>query len=458
MIPATPDNPALGEVRGECPSVHAPFVELDGALLRVRVPGGVLSAVAARGIAEVVARVGGGPIELTNRANLQLRGIPVGSVPIVRDALVAVGVVSRDPDADERRNVLGSPTAGVDADELVDTRAVLSSVADRLVASRAAGLSSKFGVLVDGGGAVHVRGRAHDVALGALRCADGTVRYEVRLDEALPLGHGNGHPAHAPDEPVWLVDPSNVIDVVEAAIDLCVPFGRARDLLDAVGPERVWGDLARCTDDALLRCHGHEVTVMQGPSLPPVGVWRQRRAGMVSVGAVPVLGRLEAATLGVLADLAEGAAAGELRISPWRSVVLTDIAEADAAKVVAACDNVGLMCDPAHPANLVVACVGNQGCAAGLADAHADARTLIERLGELPFSQRPRSVHVSGCEKGCARPQRTALSLVAGPAPGTYDLYVDRPGSSGSRFGERLQRGLDSSAAIDAVLAAGVQQ
>src|SRR5260221_11630715 len=60
---ATPDNPAGGEVRGECPSVHAPFAEVDGALLRVRVPGGVLSSAAARGIAEVVAQVGGGAIE-----------------------------------------------------------------------------------------------------------------------------------------------------------------------------------------------------------------------------------------------------------------------------------------------------------------------------------------------------------------------------------------------------------
>ncbi|HEX9505464.1 MAG TPA: precorrin-3B synthase [Acidimicrobiia bacterium] len=448
-MPRTLDDPAPSNVRGECPSVHAPFVELDGALLRVRLPGGAVSVAAARTIADVVAAVGGGPIELTNRANLQLRGIPLESVAIVREELVAAGVTDRDPEADGRRNVLTSPTAGVDPGELADTGALVAAVADRLTAPAAAGLSAKFGVLVDGGGEVHVRGRAHDLAVGAVRGRDGAVRYEVCLAGALPL-------THAPDELVWLVDPPSVLDVVDAAIAMCARFGRARDLLDTVGPDRVWTDLSRRAHDGLRPHRGDVVLDGRGATQVPVGVRPQRRPGRVMVGAVPVLGRLDAATLRTLADVADRVGPGELRISPWRGVVLTDVAETDAASVVAAWTRAGLVCDPAHPANLDVACAGNQGCAAGRVDTQADARRLIERLRELPVDRRPRSVHVSGCEKGCARPQPTACSLVAGTAPGTYDLHVDRPGATDRRFGDRVQSALDPDTAIDAVLAAGL--
>jgi precorrin-3B synthase len=426
--------------------VHRPFFEVDGALVRVRVPGGALDPTAARAIATAAVDVGAGPVELTNRANLQVRGIPIDAVAALRDALVAAGVAAPDPQADERRNVLASPTAGVDADELVDPRPLVAAVADRLVcAGPARALSPKFGVLVDAGGAVHLRGRGQDLAFGAGRDEHGTVRYEVRIGDALPYPSEGGDGA-------WSVAPDRALEVLDAVIDAAAPFGRARDLVAALGPDRVWRDLVHRTGDALT---GPAPLVgPAAPSVPVVGVHAQRQPQQVWIGLAVVLGRLDSATLLALADLTASVGGG-LRITPWGGIILADVDQRDASRVVAACEHLGLVCDPDHPANLVVTCAGSRGCAAGLADTQSDARALVDRLADLAPEQRPASVHVSGCDKGCARPQPAQLSLVAGPTRGTYQLYVDRPYHASGRFGELLRSGLDPSTAIDEVATRG---
>ena len=434
-------------VRGNCPSVHAPFLELDGALMRVRLPGGVLSTAAARALAGVADSVGAGPIELTNRANLQVRGIPVGRVNEARDALVAAGLALPDGAADERRNVLSSPTAGVDRQELVDTRAVVAAVADRLASPDAVGLSPKFGIAVDGGGAVHVRGRTHDLTLGALACSDGTVRYEAHVGAALPRSHGAG-------DRVAMVEPDRVLDVVDAVVAACRPHGRAARFVDAKGAEHAWREINERARGA-LRWRIVESGADWAASAATVGVLPQHDDDRVTVGAAVVLGRLDATTLEALAGLADGFGSRELRISPWRSVMFVDVPISDADRVMDACDTMGLTCDPLDPSTAVVACAGSAGCAQARADVQGDARRLITRLGTLRPDDRVGSVHVSGCEKGCARAQPAEISLVARDN-GTYDLYAASardPRARHPRFGRQVHCGLEPDAAIDVVVA-----
>jgi precorrin-3B synthase len=437
--------------RGECPSVHEPFLELDGALVRIRVPGGLLGVDAARAIANVAVRVGAGAVEITNRANLQLRGIAPSLVTEVGDALVAAGVALSDVGADERRNVLASPLAGVDATELIDIHQLVVAVDGLLASGAAAGCSPKFGVLVDGGGAVHVRGRALDVAVGAVRMDDGTVRYDVRLADALPLEYDRA-------DTVWSCEPEAVLDVIAAVIDVCRPFGRVRALLDAWGVARVWDEIADRAGNVLVCSTSAAVQQpWSGPSIPAVGVHPQRQAGRVAVGAVAALGRLDAPTLTAVTEIADAVAISledsdrTLRLSPGRGLVITDVPEAECGATAAQLDALGLVTDPDHPANAVVACIGTRGCAAGYVDTLTDAGELIDALAALPTECRPRSVHVSGCEKGCADPGRTEWALVGGPEFGTYTAHSDsRAGDQGSRsrFGAEVARGLEGSAAV----------
>jgi len=409
--------------------VHEPFLELDGALVRIRVPGGFLALDAARAIANVAVTVGAGPVEITNRANLQLRGIPPSLVTEVADALVAAGVARPDPRADERRNVLASPMAGVDPTELIDTSDLVAAVDGVLASDAAAGCAPKFGVIVDGGGAVHVRGRPLDVAVGAVRMSDDAVRYDVRLAEALPLHYDRGNSLRS-------CAPDDVLGVLAAVIDVCRSFGRARACLDTWGPARVWDEIVDRSGGALVS--GADAGAHQpwtGPSAPVVGVHPQRHTGLVAIGAVVPLGRLDAATLAAVAALTDHS----LRLSPGRGVVVTDVAEDDAQALADHLDGLGLVTDPDHPANTVVACVGSRGCASGNVDTLTDADALIEALVAQPVEGRPRSVHVSGCEKGCAHPGRTEWTLVGGPEPATYTARHD---------GDEVARGLDGAAAV----------
>jgi precorrin-3B synthase len=378
VVAARLEGPA-GAVRGACPSVHEPFVALDGALARVRLPGGGLTAAAARAVARIATRPGA--IEITNRANLQVRGIDPHAVGQVVDALVDAGLVLPDARADERRNVLTSPTAGFDPAELVDPRGLVADVATILASDAARGVSPKFGVLVDGGGVTHVRGRAHDVALGAVRTVDG-VAYEVALAAALPVG--------ARTDDVVLVDPENALDLVARIVRLGTPYGRVRDWLAARGVRAAHEELA------LRAVRAEQLAPPPAPAKAPVGVLPQRDPDVVAVGCVPLLGRLDGTTLAALASIAESRGNGELRCTPWRGIVLAGVARHDVREVVAACEGLGLACHTDDPATIVVACAGSRGCASGLTDAQADGAQLVAELARVAPDRRPALVLVSG--------------------------------------------------------------
>lgn len=412
--------------RGACPSVHAPFEEPDGALARVRLPGGRLAPASAAALAAAAARVGAGAVELTNRANVQVRGLPPAAVPDLRDALIGAGLVARDPRVDERRNVLASPTAGVDRFELVDVGAAVAAVLERLASPAARGISPKFGVLVDGGGEVGVRGRVHDLALGALRTADGDVRFEVRLADALPEND-------AAREVAWTVEPAAVPDLVDAVLAVCAPYGRVTNAIASRGSDRIADEIRRRAGDVSTR---RDVCTRAPRPRPvdPVGIHAQRDGGRVWVGARAVLGRLDVPQLAALARVA-AVRGSEIRVTPWRGVVLTDVRREHGALAARELEQLGLVCDPGHPANVVVACAGSTGCAAGLVDAQRDARAVIDALAVLPRARRPASVHVSGCDKGCACPSPAEVSLV-GTGPDRYDVFVDAFGAE-ARFGLR---------------------
>jgi precorrin-3B synthase len=134
---------------------------------------------------------------------------------------------------------------------------------------------------------------------------------------------------------------------------------------------------------------------------------------------MPPLGRLDPETADAVADAVAAHGTGEVRLTPWRSIVVPG---ATAGALAAA----GLLTDPTDPATAVVACAGATGCTAGLTDAPADA-LAVARARTTPLA-----VHVSGCAKRCAHPAPAARTLVA-VAPGRYDVLGpdDRPLASG---------------------------
>jgi hypothetical protein len=150
----------------------------------------------------------------------------------------------------------------------------------------------------------------------------------------------------------------------------------------------------------------------------------------VWIGATPVLGRLGPEAARAVADVADRYGSGEVRLTPWRSVILPGVDAARAGHAVAALEAAGLSTDPADPVHDVIACAGSEGCPKGVTDTQADGAHLVALLRRSTRAERRRSVpafgatvHLSGCPKSCATREACDVTLVGGPVPGTYELF-----------------------------------
>lgn len=406
-----------------CPGVVAPHLAADGALARVRLPGGAVTASALRAVADLAAEAGDGAVHLTSRGNLQLRGLnPADPRPVQR--LAAAGLLPSR--THERvRNVLASPLSGI-AGGTADVRG-LAAALDRVLCARPslAALPGRFLFGFDDGRG-DVAAECPDVCWGAVSSDDG---------ELLVAGTRTGlrsSPADAPD--LLLV-------AAEAFLELRAGHDDDPDA-------RAWRaaelpDAARRIADALVASASTPERTRSAPSGPtegenalidpepadPAGRNAPLRPGQgdsalidlepssvgplggMAVGAAPVLGELSAGQLRVLADLAP-----ELLVTPWRTLVLP--APHDPATVSDRLRDAGLVVDPHDPAPRVSACAGTPGCARSLADVRAHARALIASGPDGP-------VHVSGCARRCGAPHGPHTDLVA-TGPHTYSTEEHR--------------------------------
>jgi precorrin-3B synthase len=347
----------------------------DGWLVRVRCPGGILTTEAMRRIGEVGRRFGSGQLDVTSRANLQIRGLAEGGLEEAATILVAAGLAAPDAGADARRAIVANPLAGHDPAARRDSTPVVVELVERLARDSSAPVPPKFGIVVDDGGSWPLERIDADIRL----TADGARQWSVAVRGASI--------AAAVDDPVA---------AGTAAARLCAEHGRRMDgVVDRLGPARVLDRLGarRSPTAGSPRPHRSDA----------VGRRPHRDPARRSVVAAPFLGHIDATRLDRLIDVAE-AEGVEIRLTPARSFALCGVHRDALAPLEDALGALGLLTDPTDPRAQVSACVGSRGCPASRADTWAEA----VRLAGAGAGR----VHLSGCAKGCGAP-RGAPHLVA---------------------------------------------
>ena len=389
----------------ECPGIHVLAEMRDGLLARIRVPGGEIEAHALRRLAEAAREFGDGTLEITNRANLQLRGLRLEQAEAFREAVAAAGLAPAVPAADRLRNIIATPLRGL-APEVLDVSPMVAEL-DAALQSRPAfrPLSPKFSFALDGGGAWGVLGIGHDIGVGAERRATPTLRLSLA---SVPTCHG--------------VAPERGADALLAAATLAAsaPDGRMCSLVAPNGPGAVLRRIEHALGTAFERLPPPEPAEAAAPAH---GALRQIRDDRVVLVLGLVSQRIEAEAVTGLANLAERFGAGAVRLAPEQAVLVPHVDAAASDRALAAARDLGFLTEPASARLRIVACSGARGCERGRADTRADAASLRRALdGALPH---PVTVHVSGCAKGCAHPRPADILLLA-RADGRYDLFRGR--------------------------------
>ncbi|ROQ70317.1 precorrin-3B synthase [Streptomyces sp. 840.1] len=410
--PATlpvPTGAASVRDRGDaCPGTLRLHSAHDGALARVRIPGGVLSATRADVLRELAERLGDGELHLTSRGNVQLRGLRPECGGELASRLGESGLLPSE--RHERvRNIVASPLSGLDGRGERDVRPWLSALDELVCASElTTELSGRFlFALDDGRGDVDALGA--DVTL--LARADGDAALRIGPAESVLRVSG----AHAPR--AALVAAETFVDTARGS-----GVWRVTDL-------RADGGILRDQVVRRLARAGIPATRTAGPvrpsesAAPAFGVVDGPYDTVALSVGVP-LGRLGARQWRALTDTSRqrdggGGGGGELRLTPWRGVVVPGVERARAAEALDALGAAGLITGPLSPWTGVGACIGRPGCAKSLADVRAGATAALGPVGALP-------VYWSGCERRCGHPRGEWVDVVA--TPDGYRVSLVRDG------------------------------
>ena len=371
-----------------CPGALQTHSAADGELARVRVPGGLLTAGQLHVLAAATRDLGDGALEMTSRGNLQLRGLAPGAAQELGERLAAGGLL---PSATHERvrNVLASTLSGRTTGGHLDVRPWVAAFDAGLCADPAlADLPGRFLATLDDGRG-DVAGLGGDVGLLALS-PDSVALTLAGADSGL-----RAHPADA----VILALAAARAFLTERAAQGSTAW-RLAELTD--GPARVAAHLRGQSRD-----NGPQVEVPSAPVIGPVGAATQADGRTALLGVVP-LGRLSADQVDLLARLAT-----EVQVTPWRSVVVPDLAEDAVDDAAVDLYRTGIVFDEASPWLQVTTCAGRPGCAKSLADVRADATAAV-LTGALPAGGARQ--HWAGCERRCGRPQDRVVDVVATPA------------------------------------------
>ena len=424
-------------------------------MMRLRVPNGILSSEQMRVLGEIVQRYGDdGNADITTRQNLQLRGIRIEDIPDIFQRLKSVGMTSVQSGMDNVRNITGSPMAGLDADELIDTRELVQKVQDMITNCgqgnyQFTNLPRKFNIAIEGGRDNSVHAEINDIAF-VPAYKEGELGFNVvvggffsakRCEAAIPMN-------------VWVRPNQEVVDLCRGILEVYRDNGlranrqksRLMWLIDEWGIEEFRTRVANQLGYPLATAA--EKDAIDWEKRDHLGVFPQKQEGLSYIGLCVPVGRLFADDMFDLARIAEVYGSGELRLTVEQNVIIPNIAAENMATLLTEPLLAKFTPNPTPLQRALVSCTGAQFCNFALIETKNKAVDLIRQLDAELNIPRGVRMHWTGCPNSCGQPQVADIGLMGtkarkdGKTVEGVDLYMGGKVGKDAHLGSCVQKGI----------------
>src|SRR5438552_647211 len=390
-------------------------------MCRLRIPNGILKHWQFAGVGELAERYAAGYSHVTTRANLQLREVEPNNAVALIEAIQELGLCSRGSGADNIRNVTGTPTAGIDPQELIDTRPYAREWHFHILNERALyGLPRKFNVGFDGGGIIPVLEDTNDIGFQAVEVKEGC--------EAAPgvwfrlmIGGITGHRDFARETGV-VVKPADATKVADAIVRVFIDHGdrtdrtkaRLKYVIDRFGLDKVLGLVEEKLGRKLDRVAGGAFAPR-----PPfdrtahIGVHPQKQPDLNWVGVVLPVGKMTADQMRGLAQIARDLGDGDIRLTVWQNLIISGVHSESVKAAQARIEALGLSTSTNAIRAGLVACTGNVGCKFAASDTKRHAEEIARWCESRVVLDGPVNIHLTGCHHSCAQHYIGDIGLLA---------------------------------------------
>ena len=398
-------------------------------MCRLRMPNGILKHWQFTGVADLAEAHGGGYTHVTTRANIQIREIePKSSVALI-EGIQDLGLCSRGSGADNIRNVTGTPTAGIDPQELIDTRPFAREWHYHILNDRSlTGLPRKFNVAFDGAGKIAVLEDTNDIAFSAVEVKDG-FGIEPGVWFRLGVGGITGHRDFAKETGI-VVKPEDATMVADAIVRMFIETGdrtnrlkaRLKYVLDTMGVEKFMVAVEEKFGRKLARVPAEAISARPAfDRMAHVGVHPQKQPGVNWIGVALPLGKMTGEQMRGLARIAQDLGDGDVRLTVWQNLLISGVRDENVALAAAAIEQLGLAVKASHVRAGLIACTGNAGCKFAASDTKRHAAEIGDWCEPRVDIDTPLNIHLTGCHHSCAQHYISDIGLIAAKVPGATE-------------------------------------
>ncbi len=404
-------------------------------MARLRIPGGVLKTFQLRELAEIARELTSGYVQITTRANFQMRLIEPKNCPEFLRRIQSVGLHTRGSGADNIRNLTANPTAGIDPHELIDVSPYCHEMAQIIINDRSFyDLPRKFNIAYDGGGLIGTVEDTNDVGAKAVKVGD-------EIFFRIALGGATGHKAFARDLGV-LVKPSELNKVITAIVRVYIANGnrsdrkkaRLKHLLESWSLEKYLNETEKLLDYKLPKAPA-DLKVEYGDAKLPhshLGVHAQRQKGLNYIGVAMPVGQITPKQMTRIAEIADLYGSGEIRLTVWQNFIIPNVPDGYVETVKKALRKVGFDTQQSLLRGGLVACTGNAYCKYAQSATKAHALDLADYLDKRFKLDTPINIHLTGCPNSCAQHYMGDIGLLGTKVRGEAGYHVFIGGGFGA--------------------------